>query len=36
MAREERTRMEIERIMRLPEVKDDMVRKANPQNFDLY
>lgn len=29
-------RAEIQRIMQLPEVKDDLLRKSNPMNFDLH
>ena len=28
--------LEIERIMKLPEVKDDLIKRSNPNNFDLY
>lgn len=27
---------EISLIMRLPEVKNELIKKANPMNFDLY
>ena len=29
-------KLEIERIMRITEVKDDLIKRSNPNNFELY
>lgn len=36
MSESEMKAIEIKLIMRLPEVKNELIRKANPMNFDLY
>lgn len=36
MTEADKKKAEVRLIMRLPEVKDKLLRKANPMNFDLY
>ena len=36
IAEAERVKIEIQIIMKLPEVKLELLPKANPNNFDLY
>lgn len=32
----QRKKLEIQRIMRLPEVKDDLLNLANPNEYNMY